>query len=77
MSVCGFLLFYYVEEFKLILVKFVDLYDSGKLKCYIDVGYLLLIGVFKGLDLILDVVEVGIKMNILGIRELIFIVRDW
>ena len=75
-SVRGFLLFHYAEEFKSTLAKLVDLYDSGKLKCHIDVGHSSPTGVFKGLDSIPDAVEVGIKMNILGIRELIFIVRD-
>lgn len=72
-SVRGFLLFHYAEEFKSTLAKLVDLYESGKLKCHIDVGHSSPTGVFKGLDSIPDAVEVGIKM---GIRELIFIVRD-
>lgn len=56
-SVRGFLLFHYAEEFKSTLAKLVDLYDSGKLKCHIDVGHSSPTGVFKGLDSIPDAVE--------------------
>ena len=61
-SVHGFLLFHFVEEFKPAFAKLVDLYDSGKLKCNLDFGQTSPTGVFKGLDSIVDAVEVMIKL---------------
>lgn len=57
-SVRGFLLFHYMEEYKPTVDKLVYLYDSGKLKCNIDFGRSSLSGGFKGLDSVVDAVEV-------------------
>ena len=48
-----------MEDFKPTLGKLVGLYDSGKLKCNLDFGQASPSGVFKGLDSIVDAVEVG------------------
>ena len=57
-SVRGFLLFHYTEEYKPTVDKLVNLYDSGKLKCNIDFGRSSLSSGFKGLDSVVDAVEV-------------------
>lgn len=57
-SLSGFLLFHYVEEFKPALAKLVSLYDSEHLKCTLDFGETSPRGYFKGLDSIVDAVEV-------------------
>ena len=57
-SVRGFLLFHYMEEYKPTVDKLVNLYDSGKLKCSIDFGRNSSPGGFKGLDSVVDAVEV-------------------
>ena len=51
-----------MEEFRPAFAKLVDLYDSGKLKCNLDFGQTSPTGVFKGLDSIVDAVEVIIKL---------------
>ena len=51
-------MFHYVEEYKPTVDKLVNLYDSGKLKCSIDFGRNSSPGGFKGLDSVVDAVEV-------------------
>ena len=49
-----------MEEYKPTVDKLVNLYDSGKLKCNIDFGRSSLSGAFKGLDSVVDAVEVRV-----------------
>ena len=47
-----------MEDFRPAFAELVDLYDSGKLKCNLDFGQASPTGVFKGLDSVVDAVEV-------------------
>ena len=57
-SVRGFMLFDFLEDYRDHLATLVDLHTTGKLHCLVDQGERAEKGPFRGVDSVVDAVEV-------------------